>query len=89
MLTLGLKRFQGARAYGATLLDRLVDDRLELPFDLVGGELAVLHPDHSHELLLRVDPLVDRDGQRMRWTRRVPPTLTGRRVPVKQALAAN
>ncbi len=36
-----------------------------------------------------IDPLVDRDGQRMRWTRRVPPTLTGRRVPVKQALAAS
>ncbi len=36
-----------------------------------------------------IDPLVDRDGQRMRWTRRVPLTLTGRRVPMKQALAAS
>ena len=36
-----------------------------------------------------IDPLVDRDGQRMRWTRRVPPTLTSRRVPVKQDLAAS
>ena len=28
-----------------------------------------------------VDPLLDRDGQRMRWTRRVPPALTGPKVP--------
>ena len=37
----------------------------------------------------RVDPLVDRDGQRMHWTRRVPPALTGPKVPVETALAAS
>ncbi len=36
-----------------------------------------------------VDPLLDRDGQRMRWARRVPPALTGRKMPVKSAIAAN
>ena len=36
-----------------------------------------------------VDPLLDRDGQRMRWARRVPPALTGGKMPVKSAIAAN
>ena len=36
-----------------------------------------------------IDPLVDRDGHRMHWTRRVPPALTGPKVPLETALAAS
>ena len=36
-----------------------------------------------------VDPLMDRDGQRMRWSRRLPPAPTDSKVPVEPALAAN
>ena len=38
---------------------------------------------------LGIDPLVDRDGHRMHWTRRVPPALTGPKVPVETVLAAS
>ena len=36
-----------------------------------------------------VDPLVDRDGQRMRWARRVPPALTLSKAPGTPAPATH
>ena len=78
-------RYRHNVRYFGLLAPRVKSQTHEAVFALLGqerlGKPRRLWWAASLQKSFGVDPLLDRDGQRMRWTRRVPPALTGPKVP--------
>ena len=84
-------RYRHAIRYFGLLAPRVKCQTHDAVFALLGqerlGKPRRLRWATSLQRSFGIDPLVDRDGHRMHWTRRVPPALTDPKVPVETALA--